>query len=137
MFKHSVEFNNTNLSTSLLIFKDLSDNFAHFFNNSDIFIHEPFTKEQSDADAIIEAPLENFEELFKIKFTSVNVQADNVFYYVDHTQWNNNKIAQGPLLFSNSIVYSGIINLFSDIILNINLYVFLKYFISLARFFSI
>jgi hypothetical protein len=79
----------------------------------DFFIYEPgFPDASSNAEAILEVPLENFQDLFRVKITKQNVQYVDFEYFVDHTKWNFNHIAQNEIAFSNAIVqpYDGSLN---------------------------
>ena len=105
MANHSIEFDETfNIEQDLIFLQDLSINLTEFFSENSIFIGMPFDVSASQAESVIEVPLENFNELFKIKFTSINLNYENVYYYVDYEKWNNNGIANSPIEFSNSIL---------------------------------
>lgn len=111
MANHSIDFDETfNIEQDLIFLQDLSANLTEFFSEDSIFISEPFDISSSQAETIVDVPLENFNELFKIKFTSININYNNVYYFVDYNKWNNNGIVNSPVEFSNSILKTDILD---------------------------
>lgn len=83
MAEHSVIIDETfNLEQDLLFLNDLSNNLTQFFNEIDIFLQKGFEDTSSNADAMIDVPLENFSELFKLRFKSTIIKTNEVqFFY--------------------------------------------------------
>ena len=109
---HSVNFiNEHNIAFDLVFTKNnISAQLASPLSN--IVFEEGYSDSSSNATSVIEVPLENFDNLFKIKLKTKNITSTNLEYFVDYTQWNNNKISQDKIYFSNSIVqpYDGSLN---------------------------
>ena len=108
MAEHSVIIDETfNVEQDLLFLNDLSNNLTQFFNEIDIFLQKGFEDASSNADAIIDVPLENFRELFKLRFKTTIIKTNEVQFFIDSTKWNHNGIVDAPIVFSNSIVQKG------------------------------
>ena len=109
---HSVNFNNENLLFDLMFTKEINESLGSSIPLEYFVYQKGFEDSSSNATTVLEVPLENFENLFKIKLKSLYVTSTNLEYYVDYTQWNNNKISQDIINFSDSIVqqYDGSLN---------------------------
>ena len=108
MAEHSVIIDETfNVEQDLLFLSDLSNNLTQFFNEIDIFLQKGFEDTSSNADAMIDVPLENFSELFKLRFKSTIIKTNEVQFFIDSTKWNHNGIVDAPVEFSNSTVQNG------------------------------
>lgn len=109
---HSVNFNGVNFDFDLVVSNHfLSLVFTH--NLEDVFIYEEgFSDASSNASAILDVPLENFSDLFRIRILKQSAQFEDFEYFVDYTKWNFNSIAQNEVAFSEAVVqpYDGSLN---------------------------
>ena len=109
---HSVNFDGDNLIFDL-IFPDnmMIQEFSESLVNSFIF-QQGFSDASSNASATLEMPLENFQDIFRIRLNSTNIAFENFEYYIDYTKWNFNTLAQSEVPFSLAIVddYDGSLN---------------------------
>ena len=109
---HSVNFDGDNLIFDL-IFPDnmMIQEFSESLVNSFIF-QQGFSDASSNASAPLEMPLENFQDIFRIRLNSTNIAFENFEYYIDYTKWNFNTLAQSEVPFSLAIVdhYDGSLN---------------------------